>query len=72
MPAGRTLDATNANRWIVTASAPSVATGIAASLSPLIVALFAIGIPLTVVGLIGASAPVASRQADEARDPRRA
>jgi methyl-accepting chemotaxis protein len=67
LPPGRTLEATNANNWIVTASAPSVETGVAASLSPLIVALFAIGIPLTVAGLIGALRARRLRQAEEAR-----
>ena len=66
MPDGRTLDAANANRWVVTASAPSVATGIVANLTPLIVALFAIGIPLTVAGIIGAFLARRRRQADEA------
>ena len=66
MPPGRTLDATNANRWVVTASAPSIATGIVANLSPLIVALFAIGIPLTLAGLVGAYRARRRRQADEA------
>lgn len=66
MPDGRTLDANNANRWVVTASAPSIATGIAANLTPLIVALFAIGIPLTIAGLFGAFRARRRRQSDEA------
>lgn len=66
MPEGRTLDANNANRWVVTASSPSIATGIVANLTPLIVALFAIGIPLTVAGLFGAFRARRRRQADEA------
>jgi methyl-accepting chemotaxis protein len=66
MPEGRTLEATNANRWVVTATAPSIATGLVANLTPLIVALFAIGIPLTIAGLVGALRARRRRQADEA------
>jgi methyl-accepting chemotaxis protein len=67
LPEGRTLAATNANNWVVTASAAAVDTGIVANLSPLIVALLAVGIPLTVAGLVGAFRARRRRQAEEVR-----
>ena len=67
LPPGRTLASSNANNWVVTSSDPVVATGIGASLTPLIVALMAIGVPLTVAGLVGAFVARRRRQADDVR-----
>jgi methyl-accepting chemotaxis protein len=67
MPPGRTLAATNVNNWIVTASAPTVATGIAANLTPLIIALFALGIPLIALGLVGAVRSGRRQRSDQQR-----
>jgi methyl-accepting chemotaxis protein len=65
---GRTLEATNANStWVVTASAPAIVGGVASSVTPLIVALFALGIPLTVLGLVWAWA---ARRESKAEDDR--
>ena len=52
MPDGRTLTASNVNKWLITASANQVETGIIASLTPLIVGLFALGVPLLVIGVV--------------------
>ena len=67
MPKGRTLAATNANNWLVTASAPLVATGVVDSLTPLVIALFAMGIPLILVGLVGAVRARRRYRAEQAR-----
>ena len=67
MPDGRTLKATNANDWVITASAPEVATGFAAALTPLIIVLFAFGVPLTIAGVIGMVMARRRHRADEAR-----
>ncbi|HVQ86690.1 MAG TPA: methyl-accepting chemotaxis protein [Actinomycetes bacterium] len=52
LPAGQTLSADNANTWVVAASAPVIATGALANLSPLILALLALGIPLLLAALV--------------------
>ncbi|MFL6180776.1 MAG: methyl-accepting chemotaxis protein [Actinomycetes bacterium] len=67
MPPGRTLTATNVNNWLVTASAPTVATGVAGSFTPLIIALFALGIPLILVGLVSAFRSGRRRKAEQER-----
>jgi methyl-accepting chemotaxis protein len=53
IPAARTLSAENANDWYVVASAPVVATGFTSALTPLVLALLALGIPLLVLALVG-------------------
>jgi methyl-accepting chemotaxis protein len=68
LPAGRTLEATNANNtWVITASAPTVTTGLAAGLTPLILALLALGVPLLALGLFWAWSARRQTRADEAR-----
>jgi methyl-accepting chemotaxis protein len=67
MPEGRTLPATNVNTWMVTASAPVVATGVVANLSALVVALFALGVPLVLLGLLGALRAGRRRRVERAR-----
>jgi len=67
MPRGRTLAAQNVNNWLVTASAPSVATGIVGNLTPLVLVLFALGIPLLVLGVIEAVHSRRSSRREQAR-----
>jgi methyl-accepting chemotaxis protein len=67
LPPGRTLASTNANNWVVTSTEPAGATGISAALTPLIMVLLAIGVPLTVAGLVASFRARQRRQADAAR-----
>jgi len=51
MTPSNTLPSDNANHWYVVASAPIVVAGAAAALTPLVLLLFALGLPLFVYGL---------------------
>ena len=53
VPDARTLKANNANDWYVAASAPAVATGLTAAVSPLVVAMLALGLPLLLLAVVG-------------------
>ena len=48
--ASKTLPSDNANHWFVVASAPVVAAGAGAAFTPLVLLLFALGLPLFVYG----------------------
>lgn len=67
MPNGQTLEVTNANNWIVAASAPIVATGLTASMTPLILALFALGIPLLIIAFVLYALAVRRKRAEQLR-----
>lgn len=67
LPPGRTPSSTNANSWVVTSTEPAVASGIAANLTPLIVVLLAMGVPLTVAGLVASLRARRRQQAEAAR-----
>jgi methyl-accepting chemotaxis protein len=67
MPKGRTLDATNANNWVIAASAPAVQVGLMSAISPLVIVLFALGIPLTLVAVVGAWRARRRRLAEQVR-----
>lgn len=47
-----TLQIVNENDWFITASEPAVVTGLGSAVSPLLVALLALGLPLTAYGLV--------------------
>ncbi len=52
MKPSTTLPADNVNHWYIVASAPVVASGAGAAITPLVLLLFALGLPLFVYGLV--------------------
>ena len=52
LPHEGSLPSVNANNWIITASAAVIPIGVMANLTPLMIALFALGLPLLVIGLV--------------------
>jgi methyl-accepting chemotaxis protein len=64
-PDGITLEADNDKNWVVAASAPVIPVGLMANLTPLIVALLAIGVPLLVFGLADLYRANRQRRRDE-------
>jgi methyl-accepting chemotaxis protein len=63
----RTLPADNANHWFVVASAPLISAGAAAALTPLVLALFALGLPLFAYGIVATIVSRRRRRAEQAR-----
>ena len=64
LPLDGGLEARNANKWAVVASAPTVSAGLGATATPIVIGLLAIGLPLIILGLI-AYAQAFKRAKDE-------